>query len=529
MLRRPLRLLLLCLLLCLLVAPAAAEDFQITFGDGGDCSLLGGAWSRTTQTCSLVGLSLAPDDQLLIVANANLIGLARNAGTIDTTAELIVSGTLENSGVLRNHGTMRVLDRLNNLEDGYLENRPGSGIVVKPAAVFENNGDFANAGLMFLQVSESPFVRATLLNRAAIINQGTLWGNATQTQVGGLLDNRGSVLNFGTLRNATIENRGEIHGGTVDDDGPAKSTLVNHPSGEINGSTLSGLAFQNFGEMNGVFLGSGTLANEPGGVIRVAGGTSFLMVNQGLIEILAPFEMRNTFINQPGAVVVNESSVTNRALWTNHGLLENRGSWTHQADVAGEGQLNNHGTLINGVTINVCEQAPDLEQLNNFGVLANAGQISSCGSTNSGDWYQCGAGGTPAGLPVIGAVDGDSDAVCAGVDCNDANADAWAAPGEVGRITLNRTAGGSIQYRWNAAAYLGGNSVLYDLLAFEDGADPLGSQICLSSGQSGLAHAESSVVPSGTVQFSLPRAVGCDVGVAGFGSDGVPRQLATCP
>lgn len=206
--------LLLCLLGALPVTPVAADDHEITFGDGGDCALLGGAWSQTTQTCLLVGLSVGPNDQLLIVAHANLIGATRVAGTLETTAKMTVSGTFENSGFVRNHGTMRVLNR-----------------------------------------------------------------------------------------------------------------------------------------------------------------------------------------------------------------------------------LANHGTLINGATMNVCPQAPDLEQLHNFGVLANAGQISSCGSTNSGDWYQCGAGGSPAGLPVIATIDGDADAVCPGVDCDDGNAVAWAAPGEVGRITLSRTAG----------------------------------------------------------------------------------------
>lgn len=507
---------------------ARAEDYEITFGAGGDCALLGGVWSQGGQTCVLVGLIVGPDDQLLIAAHANLIGNTKVFGTLESAFELTVNGHFENFGQATNHGTMRVLNRLTNHEPGVLTNQPASGLIVAPGALLENDGELQNKGLMFIQVQQLPFLRGTLVNRASFFNQGSLSGNATSTQIGGLLDNRATVTNLGTLHNTSIENRGQINGGVVDDDGPAKSTLTNFPSGSITGSSFSGLSFQNFGEMNGVFLGSGTLTNEPGGVIRVQGGQSFLLINSGLFEVVAPFLMVNTFVNRPGGIFVNRSTATNQALWTNHGLIENRGTWRNDGDAADQGVLNNHGKLINAVSLVSCLARPDLEQVNNFGVLANAGHVSSCGSTNLGSWYECGSGAVPAGLPVIAAVDADDDSVCSMVDCDDADSDAWGAPGEVRQISLRRSPAGTVQVEWSAAAYLGGNAVLYDLVSFDDAASPSAGQSCLSSGQSGLTFVDGSTLPPDSVRFLLPRAVGCAVGSAGVGSDGVPRVLAPC-
>jgi hypothetical protein len=220
-----------------------------------------------------------------------------NFGTItDTYSE----GTLNNTSIFTNDGSMELADTFNNSvganfnNTGFLSLALGidsappastnngtltnfTGGVLENGTTFTNNGSLINDGTLFNGKSTDPFAnfeQATLTNNGTITNNGTFTNTGALTQV---VDNNGTFDNYGTL---------------------------------VNGSSLFKLDFFNNDA-------TGSLVNEKGASLMVSGGVfksdgvfsnnGAITVNGGALEIFSTLSNTagSTFVQTGGSTQIN--------------------------------------------------------------------------------------------------------------------------------------------------------------------------------------------------------------------------------
>jgi hypothetical protein len=522
----------LSLMLVAFAAPAAAINYVISPVTGGNCGALGGFWISNSDTCLLFTVTIDDDDTLVVLegATAQIQGSLSNYGIVLNEGTIHGVGTIWNYASFTNENTVEVDGFLVNEIGGSYENHPAAEMHGGPASNVVNYGELLNPGLISLQVDEALPSAAFFFNSGTVTNPGLFLGGATQTHPGSTLYNSGSFDNAsGVLRDTLLENAGQFDGGLIDDTGGAAAFVVNQAGATIRDAEITKVSIDNFGTLDNHTLGSGTIVNAEGALIRANGGQAFLVFNDGVIDLLGDVELFNNFTNNAPGVLVNRAEVLSHTHLVNHGLLDNRGLWINDGASAGQGVIENHGTLLNAATISQCGQAPDVEQVNNHGLLSNGGSITGCGSTNFGSWYQCSLSELPGGLPVTGGVDADGDRVCAPVDCADDDPQAWATASEVGTLDVDRLEPGPAQLRWSGVHYTGGDPPRYDLLAATDAGDLLGSGSCAASGVPGHALEDPTPDVPGSLLYFLVRVAGCPGNSAGFDSAGAPRSVPDCP
>jgi hypothetical protein len=127
-------------------------------------------------------------------------------------------------------------------------------------------------------------------------------------------------------------------------------------------------------------------------------------------------------------------------------------------------------------------------------------------------------------------LDGDGDQYVS-CDCNDANPQAWATPGEVLNLTLKMAAGTAAKLTWFPPDQPGGNPVTYEVLRFNDPRDFDLATTCLTLPNPQLNTVTDAADPSeGRAFYYLVRARSqCPAGAGPLGTDssGNPRT-ATC-
>ncbi|HYV20656.1 MAG TPA: hypothetical protein VFC25_16655 [Verrucomicrobiae bacterium] len=145
------------------------------------------------------------------------------------------------------------------------------------------------------------------------------------------------------------------------------------------------------------------------------------------------------------------------------------------------------------------------------------------GKTDCTDTDCCTAGAC-AGLDT----DGDTFVSC---DCDNANGQAWATPGEVHDITLKHAAGAAAKLTWFPPDVPGGSALTYEALRFNDPRDFDLATTCLAMTNPSLNTVTDADAPTeGRAFFYLVRARdACPAGTGPLGTDssGNPRT-ATC-
>ncbi|UCF69145.1 MAG: hypothetical protein JSV80_07640 [Acidobacteriota bacterium] len=125
--------------------------------------------------------------------------------------------------------------------------------------------------------------------------------------------------------------------------------------------------------------------------------------------------------------------------------------------------------------------------------------------------------------------DADADTFIVCEDCNDADGDVWATPGEARNLRI--MADGSLE--WEPPLDPGGNVILYETLRSDDPADFVDAVICLADANPQDTAASDGASPPVGGQFSyLVRATNvCPDGEGPLGdaSSGLPREGASCP
>jgi len=523
------------LALAFVCGPSAvrAASYHIHAPTGGDCATIGGIWVAGSSSCLVNSFTLFEDDGLLIGANAAIQFLSQfiNHGVVQNDGIISGAGSVFNHGSFTTENTMLVTSALVNQEGAQFENDTGGMMQATALSAIYNAGHFINRDEIALEIDEAAPSESVFYNVGTMMNTGTLSGGATQSHPGITLFNQGYLDNaFGLIRNVLVDNEGLLEGGTIDDTGGAKSFVVNRAGAKIDGAEITFVKLENLGVIDNHIFGSGTITNAEGSLIRALGGQSFLVVNDGVIDILGDFEMFNTFTNNASGILVNRGEMVSHALLTNHGLFDNREAWFNDGSAVNQGVIDNFGTLLNASFIVNCGQFPNTEEVNNFGTLSNGGQISSCGSTNRGTWHECGTGGAPAEAPVIPGLDADADGVCSAVDCGDDDPNSWATPTVVDQLRVSDADQFEpTEYSWSEPFYAGGAAAVYDLVSSSSSDDFLGSGTCVADNVSGnVLNAPTPAHPGETLYF-LVRASGCADGPAGFDSSGAPRELPGCP
>jgi len=131
------------------------------------------------------------------------------------------------------------------------------------------------------------------------------------------------------------------------------------------------------------------------------------------------------------------------------------------------------------------------------------------------------------------AYDTDGDHVAALCDCNDANPQLYAAPGEVRDLHLSRDESGYVHLEWSPPLDPGGSTaVTYDALRSSVANDFVGAAGCIAAGGTDTSAIDSPESPAPAVRYYLTRAVNdCPAGRGplGFSSSGLPQQGRSCP
>jgi hypothetical protein len=126
--------------------------------------------------------------------------------------------------------------------------------------------------------------------------------------------------------------------------------------------------------------------------------------------------------------------------------------------------------------------------------------------------------------------DGDGYAVC---DCDDANPQVWATPGEALDVRVGKGGGNTADLIWSSPAQPGGSAGNFDALRSTNAGDFDAPATCLFLDAPAVPACSDAADPGvGGVYFYLVRATNAcpsGVGPLGAGSDGQPREGRTCP
>jgi len=131
-------------------------------------------------------------------------------------------------------------------------------------------------------------------------------------------------------------------------------------------------------------------------------------------------------------------------------------------------------------------------------------------------------------VTVTHVLDSDGDNVPDGQDCAPADGTSWALPGEVPSLHPSPDAGGT-RLDWTPPADLGGQAVLYDVLASST-AEAFDLAACIAPGTGGTSATDLDVLAPDELRSYLVRATnGCGPGTLGADTGGTPRSEPNCP
>jgi hypothetical protein len=157
-------------------------------------------------------------------------------------------------------------------------------------------------------------------------------------------------------------------------------------------------------------------------------------------------------------------------------------------------------------------------------------ELYSCnctGGTLPGAWYPD-LDGDRYGDPALGVIycDPPDAFVHRGTDCNDADPDAWAVPGEATALAFGTD---KIAMTWSPPSNTGGNVLLHDMLRATGSAE-FGTAECVEIADQDAIYESLADPPPGTLWSFLPRAVnGCTTpGTLGTTSAGSERNAPSC-
>lgn len=126
-------------------------------------------------------------------------------------------------------------------------------------------------------------------------------------------------------------------------------------------------------------------------------------------------------------------------------------------------------------------------------------------------------------------LDGDGDGVPDGSDCDPADGDLWAVPGEVRDLVLSKE--GSVAHlEWQPPEEPGATIPFYDTVRADspDGFDAAGA-VCVESGDGTDTTALDSSLPDPVLYYLVLAGNACGRGTAGTDSGGSERTVANCP
>jgi hypothetical protein len=135
-------------------------------------------------------------------------------------------------------------------------------------------------------------------------------------------------------------------------------------------------------------------------------------------------------------------------------------------------------------------------------------------------------------------IDADGDGRTCDLDCDDANASAWSAPGEVPSLTVTQAGGPGTAalLTWGAPSDAGGAAaaLLYDVLRSDVPGDFTSAALCLESDAGGGTAGDPALPAVGAAFHYLVRALsqcpaGAGQGSLGSDSNGVARVGRACP
>ena len=137
------------------------------------------------------------------------------------------------------------------------------------------------------------------------------------------------------------------------------------------------------------------------------------------------------------------------------------------------------------------------------------------------NWYGNAVAAPPA--------DRDGDGVSSCFDCDDANPDAWAVPGEATGLLLGAD---DATLSWSPPIDAGAGSLTFDLLRSDIATDFQSSAVCVASGIATPSAVDTMVPAPERVFYYAARARNAcpgGVGTVGSGTSGVPRPALICP
>ena len=163
-------------------------------------------------------------------------------------------------------------------------------------------------------------------------------------------------------------------------------------------------------------------------------------------------------------------------------------------------------------------------RLANEVLCSNAIDEDCDGLTDCADTDCCTSG-------ACAAQDADGDHFAASCDCDNANGQVHATPGEVRNLLVSRDASGNALVSWSPPLDSGGTSVRYDTLRSSAPNDFVAATECVETGGSDTSTTDAAPAAPG-IFFYLTRAVNdcpSGQGVIGMMPNGQPRPARSCP
>lgn len=137
-----------------------------------------------------------------------------------------------------------------------------------------------------------------------------------------------------------------------------------------------------------------------------------------------------------------------------------------------------------------------------------------------------------AWVPCHGS-DLDADSSTSACDCDDANAQVWAAPGEVSGLVLSDDPVIGTTLTWSAPATPGGLAIGYDAIRTTDPSDFVGAATCLPSADPSSVTRTDALdpAPGGLFAYLVRAKNACPTGAGPLGAaaGGAPRSGLSCP
>jgi YVTN family beta-propeller protein len=335
-----------------------------------------------------------PGSQVTLDANVSIGGLAIDAGstlTIGTNQQLIVSGTISNSGqiivfsngnntfltfngavTLTGGGTVTLVQLFSNAQP--ILNNVNNGSLNNVNNLIEGSGQIGNNGLIFTNQAAG-IVNANAsfplaLNASGVVNLGQF-----QATAGGVMQVNVSVLN----KNATISSTGvnsamqfysgtTIHGGSLTQSGGAFLGTTSNNTVTLDGSSQGSMTFTGLytASNNSQTVVSGTVINT-GSILVYSNNANTFLTFSGPVTLTGGGTVQMTQVISNGQPILNN---------INNGTVLNVNNF-----IQGSGQFGNNGLLITNQAAGViiANNASAFPMSFNSGPLTNQGFIEATG------------------------------------------------------------------------------------------------------------------------------------------------------